>query len=339
MAASRLTSDGEGDNGAAAFAPGDTEVAADDACTEMHRLQSDACLPGLGFLSRDGKSLFDSLGKAAGNTNAIIGDCQKECSAAHGEADFDFPGLAVTDGIAYGFLGDSVQMGGGGVVSDLGHLVPVKSTVNVKQLGHLHGQRVQSAPEAGFEVNGIESTGEITGLPGAIANGFGKSSKGIFCGIRTFGQSSGSCIDAKGDADQILAKSVVKVLSDSTLFVGSGFEDLAFELPSSGQVVKNGREEPAAIQINFADGQINWKSGAVFSQAGDFSANADDFATSGTKIIGEISIVLGAIRLWHELIDICSKEFGTTVSKESLGSRIDRFDSSVSYKGKDGFDG
>ena len=60
---------------------------------------------------------------------------------------------------------------------------------------------------------------------------------------------------------------------------------------------------------------------------------------AGGQIVLQVAIVLVLIGRWHQQLDILVPQFVGRVAKQSLGSRVERFDQALFINGDDGVDG
>ena len=81
------------------------------------------------------------------------------------------------------------------------------------------------------------------------------------------------------------------------------------------------------------------KGRAVLAAATHFAADADDLLDAGADIVGDVAIVLTAVRLGHEHLDVLADELGSVITEQALGGGVDVFDQSSIVNGDDGRNG
>src|SRR6185295_6783113 len=100
-----------------------------------------------------------------GQAGAVVRDGENELVGADVELNGDAFGAAVADGVADGFLGDAVEVGGDGVVAENGFAGAVEGAVDTEGFGDSLGEGIEGGAEAAaLEIDGVESVGKPPGL-------------------------------------------------------------------------------------------------------------------------------------------------------------------------------
>ena len=103
-------------------------------------------------------------------------------------------------------------------------------------------------------------------------------------------------------------------------------------------VVDHAGEIPAAFGFEFADRQMQRESRTILAPPTHFSTDADDLFDAGPGVVGDVAIVLGAVGLRHEDLDVLPDELRGAVPEQPFGRRIDRLDQAAVIDGDDGRD-
>src|SRR5919106_4956996 len=83
---------------------------------------------------------------------------------------------------------------------------------------------------------------------------------------------------------------------------------------------------------------MNRKRATVLTQAGHFAADADDSLFMGGQVASDIPVVLIAVRLRHQHIDVPAEDLLLAVTEQPLSRAIERFDSSALVDDDDSVD-
>ena len=86
-------------------------------------------------------------------------------------------------------------------------------------------------------------------------------------------------------------------------------------------------DEPAPLSdANLAHRDIDRKDRAVVAPAFHFAPDADDDRLAGLQVAGEAGVVVRAVGLRHQLLDVLAERFGALVAEDPAGRRIEGFD-------------
>src|SRR5205807_5974838 len=140
------------------------------------------------------------------------------------------------------------------------------------------------------------------------------------------------------DARELLAQAVVQILADATLLQVADLQDFPFEPLAVADVTHETGKQPLVRQPHFTDGQIHRENRAVLAQANHFAPDADDSGPTGAEIIPQVTIVLVAIRRWHEDLDVFANDLLRLVSENLFRRRVERLDDAALVDGDDSFD-
>ena len=154
-------------------------------------------------------------------------------------------------------------------------------------------------------------------------------------------------LQVAGDHEQ----QVVEVVGDAAGELADGLHLLRLRQPalalSQGlldmlavaDVVDHASEIAAAVGFEFADRQVQREGRAVLAPATHFSTDADDLLDAGPDVVGDVAIVLGAVGLRHEHLDVLADELRGAVPEQPFGGRVDVSIRPRSINGDDGRDG
>ena len=131
--------------------------------------------------------------------------------------------------------------------------------------------------------------------------------------------------------------------------VHGGFEDrpcprlailkLADGMAQVGDIAGDAGEHAAVAKMQFADGKVHGKGAAVLAKADDFAADADDLFLPGGQVIIQVAVVLVAVWLGHEHLDVLAEDLVRRVAEESLRRRVHRLDNAARVDREDGIHG
>ena len=80
--------------------------------------------------------------------------------------------------------------------------------------------------------------------------------------------------------------------------------------------------EALAVRCKLTHRQVEREHCAVFAPAAHLPPDPDDLLDASAEIVGEVAIVLRAIGLWHQNLDVFTDEFGSLVAKHPSGCGI-----------------
>src|SRR5262249_34092894 len=84
---------------------------------------------------------------------------------------------------------------------------------------------------------------------------------------------------------------------------------------------------------------MQWEGRAILPAPAHLAPDSDDLLNPGRGIIGDVSVVLGAVGLRHQDLDVLAHELVSGIPEQPLGGRIDRLDQAEVVDGDDGSDG
>ena len=123
-----------------------------------------------------------------GEAGTIIAEGEDELVFVGGEFDIYFLSLAVFDAIAEGFLGDAIEVGGGGIVVEGDGFGADEAAGDLEHFGAAGDEVAEGGDEAaGFGGDGVEAAGEASGEGDGFFEEFGDAGSGGDFGVAAFG--------------------------------------------------------------------------------------------------------------------------------------------------------
>ena len=91
-----------------------------------------------------------------------------------------------------------------------------------------------------------------------------------------------------------------------------------------GQVADEAGEEALIAHVHFADGKLHGKGRAVVALADDDAADADDPPLAGAQIAVEVAVMIVAVRLRHQHLDILAHDLRRPIAEQPLRRGAER---------------
>ena len=95
--------------------------------------------------------------------------------------------------------------------------------------------------------------------------------------------------------------------------------ELLLHLLPAREVADEAGENSFAVRARFADRQLHRELRAVLGEALDQPAVADDARFAGPEIIGNVAVVLRAVGLGHQHLDVVADHFLGSISEQVRG--------------------
>src|SRR6266542_2846033 len=172
-----------------------------------------------------------------GEFDAVVGDQEAMAFAHRPEGDENLFRLAVFDGVVDGFLGDAIEVGGGGVVVNEDGLIASEPAIDLENSPDIGGQLLQGGHQAvGVEFDGGKATREAAGMGDGFADVAGDFACAFGLDFGFGGQILLEDLAHEFNAGESLAQAVVQVLADALLFTIADFEDFLFEAFAFGDI-------------------------------------------------------------------------------------------------------
>lgn len=151
--------------------------------------------------------------------------------------------LAVPDGVARRLLRDPVQVRSCRVILNSDLTFSPEVARHGEPLGNLYGKFIQGRRKPPrIDVDRVQSAGQVPRLRQRFVYEAGDLAH-VRDLVRRFArQPVRQALAGEGDSGQLLAQSVVEVLTDAPLLVAADFEDLALELAPLRDVMDDSRE-------------------------------------------------------------------------------------------------
>ena len=90
-----------------------------------------------------------------------------------------------------------------------------------------------------------------------------------------------------------------------------------------GDVPDDSSEVPRLTQVEHADGQVHREGGAVFAATDHFPSDANDFGLPALDIVGDVTVVLAAVGLRHQHLDVLADDLLRGVAEYPFGCWIE----------------
>ena len=91
-------------------------------------------------------------------------------------------------------------------------------------------------------------------------------------------------------------------------------------------IVDYSREIASPFGLELADRQMQGEIRAVFTPAVNLPANADDFFLARPEIVFNVAVMLAAVGLGHEHLDILPNKLGCAISEQAFSCRVNTLD-------------
>src|SRR5262245_6505227 len=111
-----------------------------------------------------------------------------------------------------------------------------------------------------------------------------------------------------------------------------GFDLLAF-----GYVAYHASEHPPPGYNHLTDCKLDRKNRTVLALSRDFASASNHLGLTRSQVSSQVAIVLTAVRLWHQHLDIAPNDFFRAIAKDARRSRIQVLDCSLVVDGYDRF--
>jgi hypothetical protein len=161
---------------------------------------------------------------------AVIGDFEFEPALVPREANPEVPRSAVFDGVIGSFLGDPIEVRGGGHITVQTLRVHVAAADDSVSRADARSELFEGRGQTlGGQADGIKSLANPTGLGDGLVEEPGDLFRRLGVRMRSFDERLLERIGANGQANQLLAQPIVNILTDARLLAVADFEDLTLK--------------------------------------------------------------------------------------------------------------
>ncbi len=89
------------------------------------------------------------------------------------------------------------------------------------------------------------------------------------------------------------------------------------------EIVDDADEDRLAVLRRLADRKVHREGRAVLAATLHLAADADDLCLTGSPVVAEVAVVLAAVRLGHQHLDVLPDDLGRPVAEQLLAGRVE----------------